>query len=254
MFGIARIQRTLLFPRHLVVPPLRAPRVEGLERWWLDTDAGRVEVWFLPGVGVTRERPGPAVLFAHGNGELIDHWPEALAPYRKLGVSLVLAEYRGYGRSAGKPSEPALARDFVALHARLSQDPRVDMERLVYHGRSLGGGVVCGLTRTHAPRALVLESTFTSVVEVARGMRIPSFLIHDRFENLPVVQSFEGPVLVMHGSEDTLIPMRHAEALAAANPRAKLVLYRAGHNDMPPAGSDYWQQVADLLLRMETNI
>lgn len=244
MFGIARIQRALLFPRHLIPPAVRPPRVHGLERSWLSTDAGKVELWFLPGDGVSAAQSGPAVLFAHGNGELIDHWPELLEPYRRLGVSVVLLEYRGYGRSAGRPSERALAADFRALHAQLASDPRIDMARLIYHGRSLGGGVVCGLAGVHPPAALILESSFTSVVDVARGMGLPAFVISDRFDSLPVVRSFQGPVLVMHGRSDSLVPKSHGEKLAAATPRARLVLYEAGHNDLPPRGSDYWQQIA----------
>ena len=71
----------------------------------------------------------------------------------------------------------------------------------------------------------------------------PGFVIGDRFESLPVVRDFAGPVLVMHGHKDTLIPKHHAEQLAASNPRAKLVFYDAGHNDLPPPRSDYWQQI-----------
>src|SRR5690606_12626092 len=158
---LAWIQRKLLFPAHLVRTPSEVPSLPGLERWFLPTEEGEVEAWFLAGEGVSRERPGPVVLFAHGNGELVDHWPLALEPYRHLGVSVALPEYRGYGRSAGRPSEPAIVRDLCALHARMASDGRVDMRRVVYHGRSLGGGAVCALARHHAPRALILESTFT---------------------------------------------------------------------------------------------
>lgn len=248
MLGLAWIQRKLLFPAHLVPRP-REPRLSGLERLWFDTDEGKVEAWFLPGVGVSAERPGPAVIFAHGNGELIDQWPAMLAPYLKLGVSLVLPEYRGYGRSKGHPSERAIHQDLCALHGRLAADPRVDMGRIVYHGRSLGGGAVCSLARAHAPKALILESTFTSVVDVARGMGIPSFLIHDRFESLPVVQSFDGPILVMHGTRDGLVLVSHGKRLAASNPQAELVLYDCGHNDLPPERADYWQHIEHTLRR-----
>lgn len=244
---LAWIQRKLLFPAHLVRTPPGVPALPGLEHWWLDTDEGPVEVWFLPGEGVSTARPGPAVLFAHGNGELVDHWPLTLEPYRRLGVSVVLPEYRGYGRSAGSPSEPKVVSDLCALHARMTNDARIDVNRLVYHGRSLGGGAVCALARHHPPRALILESTFTSVADVARGMGIPSFMIFDRFESLPVVQAFEGPVLVMHGTRDTLVPVHHGKRLAASNPRAKLVLYDAGHNDLPPPGADYWGHIEQTL-------
>ena len=247
VLGITWIQRKLLFPAHLVSRPAHIPRIAGLEQWWLETGKGKVEAWFLPGVGVSAGRPGPTVIFAHGNGELIDQWAEVLAPYRRLGVNLVLPEYRGYGRSTGQPSEAALHADLCALHARLATDPRVDITRLVYHGRSLGGGAVCGLTRSHAPRALILESTFTSITDVARGMGIPGFFIRDRFESLPVVEQFAGPVLVMHGKRDGLVPVNHGQRLAASNPHAKLVLFDAGHNDLPCTGTEYWRQVEETL-------
>jgi fermentation-respiration switch protein FrsA (DUF1100 family) len=249
MFGIARIQRNLLFPRHLVQLPPHLPVVQGRERWWLSTDEGDVEAWLLPGHGISAEHAGPAVVFAHGNGELIDHWCYFLDRYRQLGISVILPEYRGYGRSAGKPSEHALVSDFCQVYARMRSDPRIDLTRLAYHGRSLGGGVVCALAKIHAPQALVLESTFTSVVDVARGMGIPGFFIHDRFESLPVVRDFAGPVLVLHGTRDTLIPPQHAERLAAANRRAELVFYEAGHNDLPPPRADYWPRIEATLRR-----
>ncbi len=248
MLGLTRLSRTLLFPRHMVALP-GAPRALGLERSFLQNDAGKLEVWLLPGDGVSAENPGPAVIFAHGNGELIDHWPDMLERYRRLGVSVVLPEYRGYGRSDGLPSERAIVEDFCAVRARLAQDPRIDMRRLVYHGRSLGGGVVCALARIHAPRALILESTFTSIVDVARGMLIPAFVIFDRFESLPVVKAFQGPILVFHGTRDRLVPVSHGKRLAAANPSATLRLYDVAHNDLPPPASDYWQHIEVTLER-----
>ena len=244
MFGSAWLQRKLLFPSHLVPRPRTSEHaLLSAEQSWLSTSSCKVEVWFLPGDRVSAAKPGPLAVFAHGNGELIDQWPRLLAPYRQLGVSVLLPEYRGYGRSTGQPSESAIVDDFDRALAGALRDPRVDTRRVVYHGRSLGGGVACSLARRRLPQALVLESTFTSVADVARGMGIPSFLVHDRFESLPVVQTFAGPVLILHGERDTLIPVSHAHRLAAANPRAKLVLYDVGHNDLPPAASDYWQQV-----------
>jgi pimeloyl-ACP methyl ester carboxylesterase len=104
------LQRKLLFPSHLVPRPRHAAHAEvGGEQYWFDG----VEAWLLPGRGVTAATPGPLLVFAHGNGELIDQWPPMLAPYRQRGLSVLLPEYRGYGRSAGQPSEPALVGDFA---------------------------------------------------------------------------------------------------------------------------------------------
>ncbi len=243
VFGVVWLQRKIVFPRSFAQQVPSALATPGLERWWIETDEGPVEAWFLPGDGVSPEHPGPAVIFAHGNGELIDHWPQMLERYRALGVSLVLPEYRGYGRSEGAPSEAAIRADFEAFHERVVSHPAVDASRIVLHGRSLGGGAVCTLLDAHPPRALILESTFTSVVDVAEGMWIPGFLIVDRFENLPAVRAYRGPLLVFHGTRDEVIPTAHGRRLAAAHHDAQLVLYDSGHNDLPPAGSDYWSVV-----------
>ena len=96
------------------------PDVEGLVRLRRDVDGGGVEAWVLPGRGASAERPGPAVIFAHGNGELIDHWPDVLSWYVRQGVTVLLPEYRGYGRSAGRPSERDITDDFVWFHDDLA--------------------------------------------------------------------------------------------------------------------------------------
>ncbi len=249
VLGVTWLQRAMLFPRAVPRPVPAALAPPGLERMWIETDEGRVEAWLLPGDGVSAEHPGPAVIFAHGNAELIDHWPEALSHYRRLGVSVVLPEYRGDGRSAGQPSEDAIRADLHALHERLREHALVDEERLVYHGRSLGGGAICTLVETHPPRALVLESTFTSVADVAAGMFVPSFLIVDRFDNAAAVRGYAGPLLVFHGVNDRVIPVEHGRRLAELHDGAELVLYASGHNDLPPPGADYWPRIERFLRR-----
>ncbi len=80
-------------------------------------------------------------------------------------------------------------------------------------------------------------------------MLVPGFLIFDRFESLPVVQGFSGPIMVFHGTRDGLVPVSHGKKLAASNPNATLKLYDVGHNDLPPPGSDYWQHIEQTLRR-----
>jgi fermentation-respiration switch protein FrsA (DUF1100 family) len=252
MFGFTWLQRKLLFPNHLVGLREHASLPADGERWWLDTEQGRVEAWFLPGHGVSAERKGPLVVFAHGNGELIDDWPELLAPYRAHGVSVLLPEYRSYGRSAGQPSELAVVRDFRSLLARARGDARVDAARVVYHGRSLGGAVACALALAEPPQALILESTFTSLFDMTRALRIPvpRFLLHDRFDSLSMLRGFPRPVLIMHGARDALVPVAHGRRLAQACKDAELVLFdEAGHNDLPWISEQYWRAVRATLER-----
>ena len=88
-----------MFPRYQIPQPVQAEQpVAGLEKFWLDTDSGRVEAWFVPPVGSLSGKPRPVVIFGHGNGELIDFWPAELQKFTRLGVALMLVEYPGYGR------------------------------------------------------------------------------------------------------------------------------------------------------------
>jgi uncharacterized protein len=239
--SLLAFQRLLLFPRH-AVRETPAPQIAELDTLYIDTDEGEVEAWFLPGRGVSAEHPGPLVIFAHGNAEVIDQWAEKLQPYRDRGMSVLLAEYRGYGRSAGDPSQAEIVGDYVRFYDLALERPDVDPPRVVLHGRSLGGGVVCGLARERPPAAVILQSTFTSVPDASPWWAW-SALSLDPFDNLACVAELDAPLLVIHGRTDTLIPMSHAERLHAAAEEATLVLYDAGHNDLPPAPAQYWADI-----------
>ena len=227
--ALLAFQRSLLFPRGMIrVPP--ATEVEGREA--LPVSSG-VEAWFLPGKGVSETSPGGLVVYAHGNAELIDFIPPQIQPYRDRGLSVLLVEYRGYGRSPGDPSQAAILEDYVEAIDVATKRPDVDAQRVVFHGRSLGGGVVCDLSRERPPQAMILHSTFTSVPDVAPWWAV-GFLALDRFDNLECVARFDGPILILHGEADRLIPVAHAHTLAEHAADATVVLdEHAGHNDMP---------------------
>lgn len=234
------LQRSILFPRHVVQVPADGGRdVPGLDRWWLDTPEGRVEAWYLVGEGRTAESPGPAVIFAHGNGEAIDFWPAALSRYRAMGVSVLLPEYRGYGRSAGEPSQEAITADYVAFYDRLVKRPEVDAKKIVFHGRSLGGGVVGALAAERPCAAMVLESTFLSIRSFAQQFLLPGFLVADPFDTESVVRTLDVPILIFHGTRDNVVPYHHGETLSRVAKNAQLVTFDCGHNDVP-ADERYW--------------
>jgi len=241
LFVIA--QRWLLFPAYAPDPrPDAADEVEGLEKIWIDSPEGPVESWFIPARGSSADNPAPLIVFAHGNGELIDWWPHDMAPYRELGFSVLLPEYRGYGRSAGDPSQDAIVDDFVAFYDTVTARPDVDGERVVYHGRSLGGGVLCALGRQRAPEALILESTFTSVPDLAYDRWLPGFLALDPFDNADALSDYDGPVLIVHGRDDDVVPLEHARALEEVASDATLWVRNCGHNDCP-RGLEYWERI-----------
>jgi pimeloyl-ACP methyl ester carboxylesterase len=241
--AVVALERYVIFPRWAIAKPPDPGQVPGIERLFIDTDDGKVEAWLMLGDGVSSASPGPLVVFAHGNGELIDHWREALAPYRKLGVSVLLPEFRGYGRSAGSPSEQAIVGDFARFVELVAARPEVDATRLVYHGRSLGGGVVAQLASRRRPRALVLQSTFTSVAVLARSYLVPRSLVLDPFESEAALRELDVPALIMHGRRDRVVPSSHAEALARALRGSRLVWYDADHNDCPPEWDAWFSEI-----------
>lgn len=200
----------------------------------------------MPPSGASLESPAPVVLFAHGNGELIEHWPDALAPYLDLGIGVLLPEYRGYGRSAGHPSERTIVEDCRWFLERVQR--RADVgDQTILHGRSIGGGVVCALSRHVEVDAMVLWSTFTTLPDVARRFGFPGFLVPDRFDNLAALRDVRAPTFIVHGRDDALIPVSHAHRLAAVASDAELHLYEAGHNDCPPSRSGHWLALARFL-------
>lgn len=223
-------QRALIFP----APSLAdAPaRPDDAEVVWLDTPDGAVEAWYLPPLA-RAAATAPLLIFAHGNGELIDYWPAEFLEPRRWGMAVLLVEFPGYGRSAGRPSERSVGAAILAAYDWAAARSDVDAGRIVAYGRSLGGGAAAILATARPVAALVLESSFTSVGAFARQFGAPALLVRDRFDNLAAVRGFRGPLLILHGEYDSIIPVSHARALQAAQPAAELVVMPWGHNDMP---------------------
>jgi pimeloyl-ACP methyl ester carboxylesterase len=242
-------QRQVLFPRHHIGAPLgTAKGISGLETMWLSTESGRVEAWFLPARMDHKGKPLPALIFAHGNAELIDFWPHEFTPLTALEIGVMLVEYPGYGRSGGRPSQKSITEAFVAAYDALVARDDVDSSRIILLGRSLGGGAVCALAAKRPSAALILLSTFSSVRACASSFFVPSFLVLDPFDNLALVRSYTGPILVIHGRHDNLIPYKHGIELARAAKLGKMITYDCRHNDCPPSWHGFWKDVESFLI------
>jgi fermentation-respiration switch protein FrsA (DUF1100 family) len=219
------------------------PERPGLEKTWLQTQSGKVETWYLPPAETENKAPNPIVIFAHGNAERIDFCLQELIPFTQLGVGVLLVEFPGYGRSAGRPSQKTITETFVAAYDAMTRRTDIDPRRVVLYGRSIGGGAVCALLRERPAAALILMSTFTSIRPFAKRFLAPSFLIRDPFDNLAAVTDYRGPVLIFHGTRDEVIPYHHGESLFKAAPNGRFVSYDCGHNDCPPDPAQYWKEI-----------
>jgi len=239
-------QRIILYPgvndRVEAVPP-RAP---GLEVLKIATSAGDVEALFLPAIIDSAQRP--TMIFAHGNGEVTDYWVSAFEGFRRRGIGVLLVEYPGYGRSTGSPSEQAIRLGMDTAYDRIAADPRVDRTRIFGFGQSLGGGAICLLAKDRALRALILQSTFPSLDIFTARYAAPAFLLRDHFDNISTVAHFPGPILVIHGRHDQLIPWTEGQRLADASTHAIFRLYDCGHGCWDPERVPFWQDVDSFLV------
>ena len=242
------LQRQMMFPHYAAGRPA-APSLEktGVELLWIDTSEGKIEAWFLPPAGRKDGSPAPAVIFAHGNAELIDYGPAEFRRFSEIGVGVLFVEFPGYGRSPGSPSQESITETFVKAYERLVERDDVDNGKIVLYGRSLGGGAVCALADERPSAALILQSTFTSARSFARRYLAPGFLVRDPFDNLAVVKRYEQPVLIIHGRYDETIPYRHGTALAAAARDARMITYECGHNDCPPDADRFWRDIEQFM-------
>ncbi|MBW2365992.1 MAG: alpha/beta hydrolase [Deltaproteobacteria bacterium] len=203
------------------------------KRIWLNTRFGKVETWLLAPPEGQDSKPFPVVIFAHGNGELIDYWPGELKKFTDLGLGVLLVEYPGYGRSEGSPSQKSIAETFEAAYDMLIAREDIDTHRIIFFGRSVGGGAVCDLAAKRPSAALILMSTFTGTRSFAPKYLVPGFLIRDPFDNLTVIRTYTNPVLIMHGKFDEIIPYAHGKTLYETAKNGKMITYLSGHNDCP---------------------
>ena len=242
-------QDWILFPADAAPPPPAARDPHAIVTTLQVEGVGAVESWFLPAPGVSASHPGPAAVFCHGNAEIIDFKDAMVRAYHSIGCSVLLPEYRGYGRSAGKPSEAAITSDLVGFYDELLKRPEVDRSRVVVHGVSLGGGVAAQLAGRREPRALILECTFTSVAAMASKYWAPSFLATSPFHTDRVLPNLHCPVLVFHGTHDCVIPVAHGRRLHELAADSRYFEYDCDHNDFPGPGNEaaYWGEVTRFL-------
>lgn len=209
------------------------PRAAGLdfEDVWLDVEPEvRLHAWYVP-----HQRPKGVALILHGNAGSIALRIDWLRMFRELGYASLVVDYRGYGASSGSPSERGTYADAQAAWDHLVRARGWQARDIVILGESLGGAVAAWLAARTTPRALILQSAFTSVPDVAAGI-YPIFPVRwiSRFsyDTRAALGATDVPVLIAHSRSDEIIPFRHGQLLyeAAKGPKRFLEL-SGGHND-----------------------
>ena len=214
---------------------VRIPTSDGetLHAWWLEHPAPRAQV-----------------IFWHGNGGNLSLWLDVIAGLRKREFSVLAVDYRGYGGSSGRPSERGVLLDAEASVRYFSSRLRKPDRPVVFWGRSLGVVAAARATQEARPDALVLESPFPDVASVFRGnpvMTFFSWFSSYRFATSRLMDRYDGPLLVIHGDRDTLIPFRAGREVfdQSRSPKKEFVASRgAEHNDLHIAdAAAYWAAI-----------
>ncbi len=206
----------------------------GYEDVWIESGGGaRIHGWLVRPPDDAGRR---AVLWLHGNSGNIGHRAAAVSALaRALRAPVLIIDYRGYGLSEGSPGEEGLYADAEAAFDHLAARPELAGRDLVIFGRSLGSAVAVRLATRRDAEALIIESPFTSVSEMARLRHrlLPvSLLVRSRFDTLALMPSVRMPVLVLHGTDDEIVPLSMGRRIHAAAGRGRMVeLEGASHNE-----------------------
>lgn len=219
------------------------------EEVWLRTaDGVRLHAWFLPAPEPREAGPG-TLLFLHGNAGNISHRSTSLAIFRDLGLDVLVLDYRGYGRSDGRPDEQGLYRDASAAWDWLITERGLGAQEIVVFGRSLGGAVATELAARERPAGLIVESSFTDLAAMARLHHplLAAFVpLRYRFPSIGHIARADCPVLVLHSPDDGIVPFEHGRALFAAAPEPKgFVELWGGHNEGFLDSQPGYQQALD---------
>jgi fermentation-respiration switch protein FrsA (DUF1100 family) len=196
----------------------------------LTADKLQLHGWYIPHPAATR-----TLLFFHGNGGNISHRGESLEIFYRLGLNVLIIDYRGYGHSEGRPDEAGFTLDAAAAWDYLSKQRGVPARQIIIFGRSLGGAVATQLAAEVEPGALILESTFSSGRDMASHLfpLLSHFvLLRYRFDNEAHIRQLNSPLYMAHSPEDEIIPFTLGEKLyAAASVPKRFFVMRGGHND-----------------------
>lgn len=233
------------------------PRGTAKEYWITTSDGVRIDALYA----MTGDLKDPArkpytVLWCHGNGGNITHRAEMAREFLRIGVDLMLFDYRGYGKSGGTPSEEGLYRDAEAVYDFLVKDLGVMPGKVVIFGKSLGGAVAVDLASKKRCAALILQSSFTGAKDVASAM-LPVFpvrwFMRSEFDAAGKIGKVMVPTLFIHSPADEVIPYRLGRALydVAPEPKEFYDVPDAGHNEtFIVGGSRYWKTIDDFIDRL----
>jgi len=194
-------------------------------------DGLEINAWFIPAKGSPSQKY--TLLFSHGNGGNISHRISKIVILNQLDLNIFIYDYRGYGKSEGRPSEKGFYLDTQAAYDYLIKDKGINADSIIVYGESLGGAVAVDLASRERLKALILEGVFSRTKDMAREIYpfLPSIFIHNKFDSLGKIKNIKIPKLFIHSSIDEIVPIHLSRRLydAALQPKS-FTTVEGGHN------------------------
>lgn len=222
--------RFIYFPERTLISN---PAEIGLEYeavYFKTADNVKLSAWFIPAKDSKK-----TVLFCHGNAGNISHRLESIRIFNNIGVSTLIFDYRGYGKSEGKPDEKGTYLDAEAAWRYLVKKKQIDPSNIIIFGRSLGGAIAAWLAQKHVPKALIIESVFTSIQDFAAEIYpfLPvKLLLRFNYSAIDYLRDVNCPVLIVHSRDDRIISFSFGQRLfEAANKPKEFLEISGSHND-----------------------
>ncbi len=210
-------------------------------------DGVTINGWWIPA-----DNARSTILFFHGNAGNISHRLDKIAIFNTIGLNVFIVDYRGYGRSEGSPTEQGLYMDAVASYEYLLGRDDLNSKRIVVYGESLGGAIAINLATKKDISALIIDSSFTSIPDMAKKSvpLIPGVLINTKMNSIKKVDKIEVPKLFIHSLDDEVVPYDMGEKLfnTALEPK-KFLKLNGGHNDGFHASGDKYMRGISKFLR-----
>ncbi len=233
LVSLTLMQRSFVFPADdgAGLAAINWQAIKGVDRFFLETPDGEtLSAWYKPPAG-----ENPTFLFFHGNGGRLDLKKWRFKRILDKGYGLMTLSYRGYPGSTGSPSEDGLLIDGRTAWQWLVE--RQAPENIIIHGLSLGSGVATALATEVEARALILETPFTSVEDVAAG-NMPYFpvrwVLWDKFKSVDRISDVAEPLMIAHGTRDSVVPYEQGRALfkAANEPKTFVSIENGDHSTL----------------------
>ncbi|MFC1753376.1 alpha/beta hydrolase [Thermoproteota archaeon] len=203
---------------------------------YFETEDGvRINAWFIPAKNKAARSGSDnfTILLCHGNGGNISHRLDKISMLNSLGLNVFIYDYRGYGKNKGTPSESGFKLDTNAAYNYLVKEKNIPSSNIIIYGESLGGAVAVNLAVEVEVRALILESTFTSVEDMTKMLYpfFPTVLIQNRFDSLTKIKDVSVSKLFIHSKSDEIVPIVLGRKLYnhATEPKS-FILIEGGHN------------------------